>query len=258
MTQQLLRKTACPQCRQRNADTRGDNLAIYEDHAWCYACGYFEVPNNSLSLCRVTDAFLEKQKQNGIISLPFDCSFSIAEIARSWLNSYGITDKEIEEHHILWSKSLERLIFPVFDRHSGSLLFWQGRLFSTTKQGAKQYTQGSTESVFHIVPPDSNDPLCVVEDIISCIKVSRVTPCMPLWGSNLSSQRIVRLARITNNLIIWLDKDKQGYATRRSITARPFFDSVRVISTEYDPKVYATDEITSILGIGNDGTPESV
>ena len=33
----------CPQCRGQGRDTKGDNLAIYDDgHKYCFACGYWE------------------------------------------------------------------------------------------------------------------------------------------------------------------------------------------------------------------------
>ena len=33
----------CPQCRGQGRDTKGDNLAVYDDgHKYCFACGYWE------------------------------------------------------------------------------------------------------------------------------------------------------------------------------------------------------------------------
>lgn len=39
----MIKKEACPSCRQAGGDTSGDNLARYPDgHAYCFACGYRE------------------------------------------------------------------------------------------------------------------------------------------------------------------------------------------------------------------------
>ena len=34
---------ACPECRRNGNDTKGDNLAVYDDgHKYCYACNYLD------------------------------------------------------------------------------------------------------------------------------------------------------------------------------------------------------------------------
>ena len=41
-TSNLLHREPCPVCRSRGGDSRGDNLAVYDDgHVFCYACTYF-------------------------------------------------------------------------------------------------------------------------------------------------------------------------------------------------------------------------
>ncbi len=38
----FLHKTACPRCQANGNDTSGDNLAVYEDHVYCFSCKYFK------------------------------------------------------------------------------------------------------------------------------------------------------------------------------------------------------------------------
>jgi len=38
----LLHKTACPRCQANGNDRSGDNLAVYEDHVYCFSCKYFK------------------------------------------------------------------------------------------------------------------------------------------------------------------------------------------------------------------------
>jgi KaiC/GvpD/RAD55 family RecA-like ATPase/5S rRNA maturation endonuclease (ribonuclease M5) len=38
----VLTRIACPACREQGNDADGDNLAVYADGAYCYACGYRE------------------------------------------------------------------------------------------------------------------------------------------------------------------------------------------------------------------------
>lgn len=36
----VLARAPCPRCRAQGGDGAGDNLAVYDDHTYCYACGY--------------------------------------------------------------------------------------------------------------------------------------------------------------------------------------------------------------------------
>ena len=86
-------RNACPACRKRGEDTKGDNLVRYENpsRAICFACGYKEgewsgihsnqkevdmplvlplktgIPSKNIPaiVCRVWDVSLEAQRQNG-------------------------------------------------------------------------------------------------------------------------------------------------------------------------------------------------
>ena len=246
----------CPRCRERGADRRGNNLGIYTDGSkYCFSCGLIIDPTNlsveTLAQRLGLPAPITKKgtSKNGVV-LPSDYSRNLPDEAIDWLRLYGINDAEIEQHHIGWSKNHERVIFPVFDSFD-NLLMWQGRYIPTSVGRPSQpkcFTQGFAESVYHIVGDPDDTSLCIVEDILSCIKVSRVMPCMPLWGSVISTKRLVNLTDVVESLVIWLDHDKQDYAIKRALYARPLFnDNVRVVATKYDPKVYGTEEIEKLV-----------
>ena len=93
----------------------------------------------------------------------------------------------------------------------------------------------------------NNKSICVVEDFISTIKIARVNPSLCLWGSELSIQRLRRLAVFFDRLIIWLDKDKTAYSARCEIKARPYFSEITGIYTENDPKCYSTEAVKAWL-----------
>ena len=39
----VVKKIPCPKCREEGRDTKGDNLALYDDgHKYCFACTYTE------------------------------------------------------------------------------------------------------------------------------------------------------------------------------------------------------------------------
>lgn len=245
---EFIRHEACPKCREIGKDTTGNNLGVWIDgHKYCFSCGYKESGDN-LNIKLLTAKLLQpkEENKNDNISLPCDFTPNIPRLAIQWLKNYSITDADIEVNKIGWSQEHERLIFPVYDKYN-NLLMWQGRDFSG-KQGKKKYfTKGFPEKVFHILGDHDNKSVCVVEDIISCIKVSKVMSCMPLWGSIISTKRMLRLGDLFTNLAIWLDADKQEYATKRGIVAQPFFKNVFTIATICDPKVYTNTEIITLL-----------
>ena len=245
----------CPECARLGKDTAKDNLGVWKDgHKYCFGCGWHSnVGGLSLErlMARHTQLKLlenkgEKNKNDPVVSLPVDFTADIPQVALEWLKSYEITDAEIEENWIGWSPQYERLIFPVFDRYN-NLLMYSGRDFSTREGRPKYHTEGLPEKVFHILNDDGDDCVCIVEDVVSAIKVGRHIPTMPLWGSILSTKRMITLSDLYKVLIIWLDHDKQEYAIKQSIKARPFFDDVKVIGTDHDPKVFSNSNIEEIL-----------
>lgn len=246
---------ACPRCREQGKDTTGNNLGVYVDGSkFCFACGFIFTPLNlnidSLAHRLGVLSTTEKESSKNGVVLPSDYNRNLPDEAIDWLKLYGITDAEIDQHFIGWSQNHGRVIFPVYDSYD-NLLMWQGRYIPTSSGRPLQpkcHTQGFAEKVYHIIGDPSCTSVCLVEDILSCIKISRVMPCMPLWGSVISTNRLVTLADLATSLVIWLDHDKQEYAIKRALYARPLFnDNVRVVSTKYDPKVYGTEEIEKFV-----------
>jgi hypothetical protein len=239
----------CPKCRERGGDTTGNNLGVYQDgHKYCFKCSYYEPSGESLNTAGLGSRITNLQGgQDALdaprISLPSDYSPHLAVGGLRWLRQYGIKQAEIEEHKIGWSGENESLIFPVFDLNN-HLLFVQERFFDNPRR--KYKTHGKTEEVFHILGPKT-DTVVLVEDMVSAIKIARNFEVMPLWGSSISQDRILRLSRLYDRVAIWLDNDKAHYAIRRATHMRPFFDSVTTIVTEFDPKEYDDDEISNFV-----------
>lgn len=88
------------------------------------------------------------------------------------------------------------------------------------------------------------DSLVVVEDVVSAIKVSRVARAIPLFGSHLPTEWMVKIIKERpKRVFIWLDNDKWTESmkfTAKMNTLAPICKSVR---TEEDPKVYDETQI---------------
>lgn len=195
----------------------------------------------SLDKLKVSLQKREKTTDASYISLPSDFACDIPQEPLAWLRKYNITDADIHQHHIGWSDNESSLIYAIYD-DGGHLSMVQSRLF---EKGVKSrfYTKGRPEAVFYFAGNRHSLYMVVVEDYISAIRVGG----MPLWGSNISIDRIRVLGDRFKKLVIWLDKDKAGYALRAKIRAEPFFDEVKCVITERDPKDYSDAEIRTFV-----------
>lgn len=163
-----------------------------------------------------------------------------------------ISYEEIVRHRIGYSQSgvfvkrkdvyiplTPSIVYPVFDVYN-NLLLWQARYMGLDKSLPKYYTRGDAGNVLHILGKCGR--IVLVEDLLSAIKVSRVCRAVPLFGSNISDTLLRRLLTITNEIGIWLDKDKYKYQQGRIPSISLLFRDVKSIQSEKDPKEY--DEST--------------
>jgi hypothetical protein len=205
---------------------------------------------------------IKKEKENGTrLCLPSDTSYSIPSPPLDWLMQYGLTEREIIQNKIGWSKEKNSLVFPIYDPY-GNLKLFQLRKFPEKVF----YMWGEKEGVDFILGNQTEKYVVVVEDYISTLKVGRQIPTCCLWGSSLSLERIRRLAGRYSSLLIWLDRDKTAYAGKVRVKAGFYFDTVRIIVTDEDPKTYPDTIVKQILSdvsveVGssaagyNDGSP---
>lgn len=238
----FLHHEPCPKCGSR------DNLGVYEDgHKWCFGCGYY-IPS-STTIGDVSNSLKEIGNVAGIsgINLPADFSLFLPAEPRRWLAQYELSAEEMKKHSIGWAQSEQMLIFPYFGEDH-DLLVWQGRYFPA--RVPKVFTRGWPDKhllinrVVDVLYPSS---VCVVEDSISAIKVSRVMDCAPLLGANLSIHKVRMLSRYYDNLYLWLDNDKIKEMMKFQARYTHFFKSVKIIISDKDPKYYLTEEIKEFL-----------
>lgn len=257
------RHEACPACRAKGADTRGDNLARYPDgHAWCFSCGHYEPTDEERKMYALFRAAPDWRKaeieaNDDFLRFPDDFDRYIPKEGMEWFKRYGITNQEIIQHRFGWSQSQQLLIMPVFDKEN-RLLMWQGRFFKDNSK-LKYLTKGPKSDIVHIVWPDgyslNNQALfteegatvILTEGLLDAIKVGRVYPAMPVWGSKASLGQLRKLSRQFSRLGVWLDPDKTPDAVRTAIRASQFVPSFVVTSTQ-DPKNYMDHNIRWMVG----------
>lgn len=254
MADRFLYHEGCPSCGSK------DNVGVWEDgHKWCFGCGWGIPAYKGMSLKDIKQKFRQEEKQKGYgnVYLPSDFSYNIPDAALTWLEKYGITNEEINRERIGWSESKQYLVLPVFDSYD-NLLLWQGRYFGGNEKHPRFFTSGTPETVFHVVDAKgrldvrdgamwSSNFVVLVEDFISAIKVGRHFPAMPLFGSEISLDRIRKLSDRVTSLVTWLDRDKLKNAIKARYKALAYFTTVSVVVSQLDPKEYDDGQIQRFI-----------
>lgn len=185
-----------------------------------------------------------------VVRLPSDFSKAIPSAGLAWLLKYGVTPEEIQMFGIGYSKREGRVILPVYSNNE--LVYWQGRYIGDHKRDEvakyrNQKAMGRNDLYFRNITAHTTD-IVLVEDIISAIKVGRVTSCIALLYATIPLDLIKQLASTYDTVWIWLDPDKAAYTARMLMRCRSLGYPVRRIYTDKDPKYYTEEEIEDHLG----------
>ena len=95
-----------------------------------------------------------------------------------------------------------------------------------------------------------SDTIILVEDVLSAIKIARLSPeycAMPLLGSSLSTEHEEVLRDIFKTIYVWLDRDKANQGIKMSRNLRQKGMNTKSIITDLDPKEYTEGEIKTWL-----------
>lgn len=211
-----------------------DNLGEYDDHFYCFGCGYYKRKDDLESL---RERLQPKQDRSNEYSM-LDTTPDIPLEGVRWLMRYGITVPEITLHNIQWCES-QRLLVLI-----NTVQYWQGRSFKPI--GPKYLSHGLKPLTTY---GKSDTIVVLVEDILSAIKVSRLgnASSIPLMGSSVSSDFEKQIVGMNKEIYIWLDRDKAKQAVRIKNRFKGLGCNAKVIITDKDPKEYDTQEISKWL-----------
>ena len=244
----VVKKEQCPMCKKLGKDNSHDNLAVYSDgHKFCFSCKYTEFPN------KIT-AFKNKEVYDHIDfsapHLPIDCDIVYPQRALEWIYQYDLTKEDLLKYNVMWSESLQRLIFPVFG--DGFLIAWQGRSFyldsELQKKYPKWYGKGNLKDTLNIMGTGST--LVLTEDVVSAIKVSKCgVRAMPLYGCNVGDRFKLIKTQVKHgeSVLVWLDPDKRKEGLLEAHRGRIYGLNCRAIISSNDPKEHSYDEIKEKL-----------
>lgn len=228
MISKFLRHTSCPKCGSR------DNLAEYDDHVWCFGCKYYKTKDDIHTLRSRLSETATTQSDEFNLKLDSD----IPLIARQWLLKYGITNEEIRQNNIAWDANSQILILLYTQN------YWQGRCFGNQSQ--KYLSKGNKPLTIY----GNSDTIVCVEDVLSAIKIARLSPdycATPLLGSSMSLETTQSLSERFSKIVIWLDRDKAKEAIRISRNLKQRGVNSEVVISHKDPKEYEKGEIYTWL-----------
>ena len=229
----FLRYEACPRCRARGHDNRGDNLGRYDDgSAHCFSCHYHE-PSKFANVFNPHREAINVPKS----LCPTDFTREVPTKCLQWLLQYGLPYTHWQPL-IGYSEYYQRLVFEVKDETQ--LYFTIGRYFGEEKK-RKWHVWGDCHKHTHVLraPHDTeHSPIVLVEDLISAHKVNHAGfTCIPLFGTNVSNPILYYLINANQPVALWLDKDQELNAKKQamrlgSVIGQP----VKIVTTDQDPK----------------------
>lgn len=89
--------------------------------------------------------------------------------------------------------------------------------------------------------------VCLVEDYISAIRVSKFVPTAPLFGCTINLEMLTRLSKLFTKVLVWLDADKLDNARKIALNANMVGLESSVIYAYKDPKNHSDKELEEIL-----------
>lgn len=247
-TSHVIRHERCPECAKLGRDNTHDNLAVYSDgHSWCYSCHYSTYPSGIERFKgTIANTVLEKEP----LTLPVDCDINYPSRALKWIEQYELTRVDLLNNNVMWSESMQRLIFPVYA--DGWLLAWQGRYFGTQSSAvakiAKWYGKGNLKGTLHILGKGTS--LVLVEDVVSAMKVAKCgVRAMPLFGCVVGDRFkwLKTVLQPSDRCLIWLDPDKHTESIKEAKLGVLYGLNCSPVFSEVDPKELEYSEIERVL-----------
>lgn len=243
-------RIVCPFCNAEHEASLGltrtsEGLLYRCFRAKCRAKGFISsIPGTRrIDLPKKKKAFTPRIFRHDLVALP-------ESVHKLLFDKYGLTKEETNKQGFKYEPKYDRIFMPVFDargeefgcitkalrRQSGvpkSLTYF------TRETPGIHYVRGATAG---------GKPVCVVEDILSAVKVSRFINTVALLGTTINNEKIVELRKVTQDLILMLDADACAtalyYKKKYSFYFRNFL--VIMLSKE-DPKDMKEEELEALI-----------
>lgn len=214
--------------------------------AWCFRCGESCVINKELSLAEKAELVRERKKGYESFresKLPHDFTLEVPAAGLNWLSAGGIRLGELRKLGIGYSKSMQRLIIPVYGT-DGTLAFTQARAIQDGASPKYLNSGGSAaaNTLFQTAP--LRGLVVVTEDILSAVRCGRYYPSAALCGVSLSDYKSLALLK-ADTILCFLDPDPAGQKGMRKFIKRMsvLHSDIRKVQAHADPKNLSNKEL---------------
>jgi hypothetical protein len=230
--------------------------------AWCFRCadkGFIPHPQPSLSerLRRLERARIAEVRASSTVSLP-DPAITNPQAwpspARVWLYKAGLSNSDIESLGFYWCPDLDRVVLPVYD--GGTLVYWQARAVDGRQP---KYINPKVDRSRIVAKYGSGPVLALTEDILSAVKVGKVTSAWACMGTVLPDPVLLQIVDTGLPVAIVLDPDAGGRKGRTRMRKQLLSVGVdaQIIEVPRDPKFMSRQEIASCMGLPHLSAPAS-
>lgn len=249
-------RTKCSDCNS------SDGLATYEDGTYCHAC---QKLTKTRSLGEELIVGL-KQAKSSQLTMPVptptywheSCDYGKFPIeAAVYLKKYYITQEIIDRTGIFWSELYKRVCFPLYEKDEmvacwmrdvleESLTKWlyTGRDKNTVcwNMYVERIGWESEGEEYYL-----NTTVCLVEDVISAIRVSKFLDCICL-GSTSINEETRKVLLHYDKVVLFLDGDEAGKRGAQKIRNElKLTHTCYIVRNRHDPKTYDDKELEGLI-----------
>ena len=243
------RKIVCPFCRATHemslSLSRTEEGLLYKCfRVKCGARGFISsIPGTTrIDLPDKKKVFTPREFKHDLTLLPDEIY--------TWLfNKYYITKEEADNEGFRYEPKYNRIYMPVFDEQGSEF----GAVTKAIERGTDvpktltYITRDTSRVHFSRQGLERRGPLCVVEDVLSAVRVSRYLKTCALLGTTINNEKIRTMRSVSSSLIMILDNDAIELALRFRKRYGFYFGQFRVMMPEKDPKDMSPKELEEFL-----------
>lgn len=225
-------------CIVRGGCGSSDAMAEYSNGYHCFSCG-----RSQPTQVDTRPAIAKKETTD--FSEIYNAATGVINDAESlvWLKKAHISSELIEKYGIRYSRQLNRTLLPVI--MNSQLIGLEAR----SATGLPKYLTYGTKTPYLLFTNGPGNPLVIVEDVLSAIRISEYMNCIALRGTHLRKETLLLIWQLRpTQIIIWLDSDAPGQkAVQNCKTKLEWAAPCSVLSTKKDPKCYGEAELYQYL-----------
>lgn len=237
-------RSVCPFCKASHEKS----LCVTRDRTGIlYNC--FRAKCGAKGFIPTTSAILEashKQKQFKPKKFLYPLRNFTDEELSEYFDKYEIPHALIRENGWRYDHTNGRVYMPILTQDGFVAGAVAKTLPNTAWPGPKAVTYWYNDVPMLHYPKEvapKGRTVAVVEDIFSSVKMAQLVPCVALMGTSLTERAAAALVREYSHLLIVLDPGAEAQAVSIRNKYRLYFEDVRVLTLEKDPKDTITTEL---------------